>query len=46
MVRWYSTIQGKCFSQRGELAKNERGTWEFPGGTVDYGERLIDTVAA
>lgn len=31
-------------SQRGQKAKNEQGTWEFPGGSVDYGERLEDAV--
>ncbi len=31
-------------SQRGPLAKNERGTWEFPGGSVAFGERLIDAL--
>jgi 8-oxo-dGTP diphosphatase len=36
---------GEVFlAQRGELANNERGTWEFPGGSVDYGERLADAV--
>ena len=36
---------GEVFlSQRGPLAKNERGTWEFPGGGVDYGERLEDAI--
>ena len=37
--------QGEVFlSQRGDNAGNERGTWEFPGGGVDYGERLVDAV--
>ncbi len=36
---------GEVFlSQRGPLAKNERGTWEFPGGGVEYGEKLIDAI--
>lgn len=36
---------GEVFlSQRGPLAKNERGTWEFPGGSVEFGERLIDAL--
>lgn len=37
---------GEVFlSQRGELAKNERGTWEFPGGKVEFGEKLAEAVA-
>lgn len=31
-------------SQRGELATNERGTWEFPGGKVHFGDTLYDTL--
>lgn len=37
--------RGEVFlSQRGPKAKNERGTWEFPGGGVDYGEKLVDAI--
>ena len=37
--------QGEVFlSQRGPHAKNERGTWEFPGGGVEYGETLVDAI--
>jgi 8-oxo-dGTP diphosphatase len=37
--------KGEVFlAQRGDKAGNERGTWEFPGGSVDYGERLVDAV--
>ncbi len=37
--------KGEVFlSQRGPKASNERGTWEFPGGKVDFGERLIDAI--
>ena len=25
-------------------AKNERGTWEFPGGSVEFGEKLVDAI--
>jgi 8-oxo-dGTP diphosphatase len=33
--------QGQVFlAQRGPKAKNERGCWEFPGGSVEFGERL------
>lgn len=33
--------QGRLFlAKRGPLAKNERGLWEFPGGSVEFGERL------
>jgi mutator protein MutT len=32
---------GQVFlAQRGPLAKNERGCWEFPGGSVEFGETL------
>jgi 8-oxo-dGTP diphosphatase len=38
--------KGEVFlAQRGEQAGNERGTWEFPGGKVDFGEKLADAVA-
>lgn len=37
--------QGQVFlSQRGHRAGNERGTWEFPGGRVEFGERLVDAI--
>lgn len=33
--------KGQLFlSKRGPLAKNERGCWEFPGGSVEFGETL------
>lgn len=32
---------GQLFlAKRGEQAKNERGCWEFPGGSVEFGETL------
>ena len=31
-------------SQRGVAAKNERHTWEFPGGGVHFGEHLRDAI--
>ena len=31
-------------ARRGPLAKNERGLWEFPGGAVEFGERLADAL--
>jgi len=38
--------QGKLFlAKRGPDAKNERGCWEFPGGSVEYGETLADALA-
>jgi len=38
--------EGRLFlARRGEKAKNERGLWEFPGGGVEFGERLRDTLA-
>ena len=37
---------GRLFlSRRGPLAKNERGLWEFPGGSVEFGEKLADSLA-
>lgn len=32
------------FAQRGPRAKNERGKWEFPGGSVEFGETLADAL--
>lgn len=32
---------GRIFlGKRGQKARNEQGTWELPGGAVDYGETL------
>jgi len=28
------------FARRAEMAKNERGLWEFPGGSVEFGETM------
>ena len=40
-----SSEDGRLFlSQRGPLANNERGLWEFPGGAVEFGERLADAL--
>ncbi len=37
--------QGRVFlSRRGPKAKNERGLWEFPGGSVEFGETLADAL--
>ncbi|MEV4350178.1 NUDIX domain-containing protein [Actinoplanes sp. NPDC049596] len=36
---------GRVFlARRGPQARNEQGLWEFPGGMVDFGERLADAV--
>ncbi len=36
---------GEIFlAQRGPLAKNERGLWEFPGGSVEFGETLAEAL--
>jgi 8-oxo-dGTP diphosphatase len=38
--------EGRLFlAQRGPLAKNERGLWEFPGGSVEFGETLAHALA-
>ena len=31
-------------AQRGPQARNEKGCWEFPGGRVEFGERLADAL--
>ena len=37
--------RGRLFlARRGPNAKNERGLWEFPGGSVELGERLADAL--
>lgn len=37
--------QGRLFlTQRGPAAQNERGAWEFPGGSVEFGETLADAL--
>jgi mutator protein MutT len=37
--------KGRLFlSKRGPKAKNERGLWEFPGGSVEFGETLADAL--
>lgn len=37
--------QGRLFlARRGPQAKNERGLWEFPGGSVEFGECLTDAL--
>jgi 8-oxo-dGTP diphosphatase len=36
---------GKIFlSKRGPMARNERGLWEFPGGSVEFGEKVSDAL--
>jgi mutator protein MutT len=36
---------GRVFlAQRGAAARNERGSWEFPGGKVEFGDKLQDTL--
>jgi len=37
---------GRLFlSRRGARANNERGLWDFPGGSVELGEKLADALA-
>ena len=37
--------EGDVFlAQRGPKATNERGCWEFPGGRVEFGERLAEAI--
>lgn len=37
--------RGEVFmARRGPRAKNERGLWEFPGGSVEFGETLADAL--
>ncbi|MDP3900225.1 MAG: NUDIX domain-containing protein [bacterium] len=31
-------------AQRGPQANNETGKWEFPGGSVEFGDTLIETI--
>lgn len=36
---------GEVFlARRGPRASNERGTWEFPGGKVGFGETLVQAI--
>src|SRR3989344_7502048 len=37
--------EGKMLlAKRGKKAKNERGKWEFPGGAVEFGDTMKDTI--
>jgi len=37
--------EGRIFlAQRGPQAKNERGLWECPGGSVEFGETLAEAL--
>jgi len=37
--------EGRVFlSKRGKNARNEYGKWEFPGGSVEFGDTIEDTI--
>lgn len=37
--------EGKVFlAKRGRDVRNESGKWEFPGGGVEFGDTLVDTI--
>ena len=37
--------EGKLFfTKRGQKAHNERGTWEIPGGSIEFGETCEEAV--
>lgn len=37
--------EGKLLiTKRGKKAKNERGTWEIPGGSVEFGETFAEAI--
>jgi len=40
----FNPVGDVFLAQRGPAAKNERGCWEFPGGSVEFGERLVDAL--
>ena len=37
--------EGKVFlARRGPKARNESGKWDFPGGSVEFGEKIEDAI--
>lgn len=40
-----ASTDGKVFlAKRGRNVRNEAGAWEFPGGSVEFGERIEDAI--
>lgn len=40
----FNNIDQVFLAQRGPKARNEQGKWDFPGGSVEFGEKCEDAV--